>query len=64
MTFQLDGDHRRHLEPDQIAHARQLLHSGWAIVDVARDCGLKVPQLQAQLGLPQWADLPEIGGAV
>lgn len=58
MTFAIDDDHRRYLDPVQIARARWLFDSGWAIASVAQDCGLSVQELRSQLGLPQWADEP------
>ncbi|MBL8815195.1 MAG: hypothetical protein JNL58_04130 [Planctomyces sp.] len=49
---------RRCLDDEQRIHAKQLLERGWAILDVARDCGLSETELRIEVGLPQWQSEP------
>lgn len=46
------------LDDEQRIGAKQLLESGWAILDVARDCGLSETELRREVGLPQWQSEP------
>ena len=69
MTFGIDDDYTRYLEPREFARATALYADGWAIEAIAADCGLTVRATQSALGLVQWmpeppADHSVIGGAV
>ncbi len=58
MSINKDDGRRRCLDDQQKFAAKQLMESGWAILDVARDCGLSETELRREIGLPQWQSEP------
>lgn len=54
MSIDSDDGRRRCLDDEQKFYANQLIGRGWAILDVARDCGLSETELRREIGLPQW----------
>ena len=53
MSTDYDNGRRRCLDDEQKLYAKQLIARGWAILDVARDCGLSETELRREIDLPQ-----------
>ena len=58
MSTDYDNGRRRCLDDEQKLYAKQLIARGWAILDVARDCGLSETELRREIDLPQWQSEP------
>ena len=53
MSTDYDNGRQRCLDDEQKLYAKQLIARGWAILDVARDCGLSETELRREIDLPQ-----------
>ena len=58
MSTDRDDGKRRCLDDEQKLYAKQLIARGWAILDVARDCGLSEIELRREIGWPEWQSEP------
>ena len=59
MSTDYDNGRRRCLDDEQKLYAKQLIARGWAILDVARDCGLSETELRREIDLPQRQSEPD-----
>ena len=53
LLIYMDDGRRRCLDDEQKLYAKHLIARGWAILDVARDCGLSETELRREIDLPQ-----------
>ena len=53
MSIDSDDGRRRCMDDEQKLYAKHLIALGWAILDVARDCGLSETELRREIDLPQ-----------